>query len=71
MANPPARAGRVLNVLRSCEPSRLETQVVAAAYECLTPLLKRHLPNARSKRGSAQCRAATDHRQRQAGGNQA
>ena len=40
------RTNRVLKIERSCERPRLGSQLLATAYELLTPILRRALPQA-------------------------
>jgi hypothetical protein len=44
MAGLKHRTNRLLKIERSCERSRLESQLLATAYELLTPILRRALP---------------------------
>jgi hypothetical protein len=72
MALSPSQGKKPLTVRRGCKRSRLESQLLAAAYELLTPISKRPLPTPQSelepKNGRAQTHAP---RSRRAGGNQA
>ena len=43
MAPAESKTRKLLKVERGCERSRLEGQVIAAAYELVTPLLRRTL----------------------------
>jgi len=68
MASPTRRGHTALKLERTCERSRLEEQVLAAAYELATPLLRRPIPDTAS--GPRPPRKRTGPR-RQAGGNKA
>jgi hypothetical protein len=70
MASPTRRRRNTLKLERDCERSRLEEQVLAAAYELATPLLRRSLPDTVSGRRLAPAPHA-DLPQRQAGGSKA
>jgi hypothetical protein len=70
MASPTRRGHSALKLERICERSRLEEQVLAAAYELATPLLRRPIPDTASGRRPAPAPQA-DRPQRQAGGSQA
>src|SRR5262245_53140795 len=71
MASPTARASNALKLERSCERSRLEKQVLAAAYELLTPLLRQPIPTAAPDRQQTATRPAAAGRARlnKAGGS--
>jgi len=70
MTSPTRRGRAVLKLERSCERSRLEEQVLAAAYELAIPLLRRPIPDTASGRRPAPAPQA-DRPRRQAGGNKA
>ena len=70
MASPTRRERSALKLERACERSRLEEQVLAAAYELATPLLRRPiLDTASGRRPTPNSQA--DRPQRQAGGSKA
>jgi hypothetical protein len=72
MASPMRRASNALKLERSCEATRLEEQVIAAACELATPLLRRPIPNTAPGRQPAPARAPqADRARRQAGGSKA
>ena len=72
MASPTRWARSALKLARSCEASRLAKEVIAAAYELITPILGHPIPEPAARRqptfvhgpeaGPPQC---------QAGGSQA
>ena len=64
MASNPSTTKKTLNLRRGCERSRVAAEALAAAYELLTPILRRSLLNAES----TQRRPSTEQRQRLAGG---
>jgi hypothetical protein len=68
MASPNRRGRSALKLERACERSRLEEQVLAAAYELATPFLRRAIPDTASGRRPAPA-AQADRPQRQAGGS--
>jgi hypothetical protein len=53
MASPTRRARKALKVERSCEASRLEEEVIAAAYELVTPIRRCPLPEPATSRPPA------------------
>ncbi len=67
------RARNALKLERSCEVSRLEEEIIAAAYELATPLLRRPMPHPTTPgRQSAPTPVPeADRPRRQAGGSQA
>ncbi len=67
MAGTLSATRKTLNLRRVCERSRLATEALAAAYELLTPTLRRALPIPQS---TQQCPSGRP-RQRQAGGQKA
>jgi len=67
MAGNPSPIKKTLNLRRGCERSRLAAEALAAAYELLTPVLRRILPLPQPTRHSPSGRP----RQRQAGGQKA
>jgi hypothetical protein len=67
MASTLSPTRKTLNLCRECEHSRLAAQALVAAYELLTPLLRRALPT----RQPTQHSRSAKQRQRQAGGQQA
>jgi hypothetical protein len=72
MASPTTRASNALKLERSCEVSRLQEQVIAAAYELATPLLRRPIPDTAPGRQPAAAHAPpADRPRRQAGGSKA
>ena len=68
MASPTRRGHNALKLERTCERSRLEEQVLAAAYELATPLLRRPIPDTASGRRPSRQRTGP---RRQAGGSKA
>ena len=66
MANTPSPTRKTLNLRRGCERSRLTAETLAAAYELLTPILRRAFANAKSTQ-----RRSVGRRQRLTGGQQA
>jgi hypothetical protein len=70
MASAKNRTRKLLKIERCCEHSRLQGQLIAAAYELITPVIRRVLPSAISRpaqtpiHGEAQPQLRT-------GGNQA
>jgi hypothetical protein len=69
MASALSPTQKTLNLRRDVERSRLETQLLATAYELLTPILRRALPSPQPKhQPTQQPRKAHERRQRQAGG---
>ena len=64
MASNPSTTKKTLNLRRDCEHSRLAAEALAAAYELLTPILRRSL----SSSESPQRRPSAEPRQRLAGG---
>lgn len=64
MASNQAPAKKTLTLTRSCERSRLAAAALASAYELLTPILQRALPNSEPAPQAEQ-------RQRQPRGQQA
>ena len=70
MTSPTRRGHSIPKLERTCELSRLEEQVLAAAYELATPLLRRPIPDTASGRRPAPAPQA-DRPRRQAGGNKA
>jgi hypothetical protein len=72
MALPPSQGKKTLTVRRDCKRSRLEAQLLAAAYELLTPISKRPLPTSQSGCQTNDGRAQSPGpRPRRAGGDQA
>jgi hypothetical protein len=72
MASPTWRASNALKLERSCEASRLEEQLIAFAYELITPILRRPIPDMTPGRQPAAGHAPeADRSRRQAGGSQA
>jgi hypothetical protein len=65
MASNPSTTKKTLNLRRGCERSRLAAEALAAAYELLTPILRRSLPYTS---GSPQRRSSVEQHQRLAGG---
>lgn len=71
MALSPSQGKKPLTVRRGCKCSRLEAQLLAAAYEVLCPIAKRRLPASEVGRWPDHGRAETpDQPFRHAGGNQ-
>ena len=70
MASPTRKGHTALKLERTCERSRLEEQVLAAAYELAAPLLRRPIPGAAPGRLPAPAPQA-DRPRRQAGGSKA
>ena len=48
MASNPSTTQQTLNLRRGCERSRRAAEVLAAAYELLTPMLRRSWPRSES-----------------------
>jgi hypothetical protein len=72
MAGLKNRTKRLLQIERSCERSRLESQLLATAYALLTPSLRRALPRPPSERHPQGSNASTDDLpQPRAGGSRA
>lgn len=70
MASPVQKAQNALKLERSCEASRLEEEILAAAYELATPLLRCPFPNTISGPQPAPARASlSDPPRRQTGGS--
>jgi hypothetical protein len=71
MALFPSQGKKPLAVRRGCKRSRLEAQLLAAAYEALCPIAKRPLPASEAGRRPNRGREETpDQPFRHAGGNQ-
>jgi hypothetical protein len=68
MAGPSNQVNKHLKVERICERSRLEEHLVASAYELVTPILRRRLPDAVPDHNQ---RLKTARSQRKTGGNEA
>jgi hypothetical protein len=62
------RARTIMNLERGFEGSRLEGQLVAAAYELVAPIIRRSLPSAHPPSRRSSARAAGDNHQRRAQG---
>jgi len=72
MPSPAHRTRKVLKLHRSAERSRLDKQLIAAAYELVIPVVRRSLGKAGPGYPSASpSTAAMDRPQRQVGGTQA
>ena len=67
MAQPLSPTKTTLNLCRDYERSRLAAEALAAAYELLSPILRRALPNSES----TQRRPSAEPCQRLAGGQKA
>jgi hypothetical protein len=62
------RARTILNLERGFEGSRLEGQLVAAAYELVAPVIRRSLPSAHQPSRRSSARVARDNHLRRAQG---
>jgi len=72
MAGPTRRARNALKLERSCEASRLEEEVIAAAYELVTSIRRRPIPEPAARRQPAFVHAPeADPPQCQTGGSRA
>ena len=70
MASAKNRTRKLLNIERCCEHSRLQGQLIAAAYELVTPLIRRRLPAPTARPAQTRIRD-TDQPQPRTGGNHA
>lgn len=68
MAGSKNKTKHLLKIERDCERSRLEGQLLASAYELLTPTLRRALPTASSQPNRPEAAQRT---RQQVGGNRA
>jgi hypothetical protein len=71
MTNPARRGRKTLNIQRSSEQSRLEEQLIAAAYELAAPILRRSLGKSAAAPQTQAGRPTTHKSRRKAGGSRA